>query len=277
MDVKRYKNSADFNRENSDFLLSNEAANNLLIGIGNGSKSQHEEDHLLSAVRKDGKSVLVAVMTPPYDILLTPVGNETGAIQVLIEYLAENEISVPGVLAENSTADKFRKFWSERCAKTSTLFREERVYEVRRCNQIDYADGKMRPGYVADIPIVTDMVFGFHEYINEPIDRSSAEKMTESRIRDNRIFVWDNNGVVSICQAARETPNGKVVNLVYTPPDHRRRGYATSLVHALTLQILDGGKDFCCLFTDLSNPTSNNIYQKIGYNPVLDLMHYRFA
>jgi predicted GNAT family acetyltransferase len=41
--------------------------------------------------------------------------------------------------------------------------------------------------------------------------------------------------------------------------------------------LLDQGKQFTSLFTDLSNPTSNSIYQKIGYQPVCDFDLYRFS
>jgi hypothetical protein len=33
---------------------------------------------------------------------------------------------------------------------------------------------------------------------------------------------------------------------------------------------------FCPLFTDLANPTSNSIYRKIGYKPVGDFHDYLF-
>jgi predicted GNAT family acetyltransferase len=41
--------------------------------------------------------------------------------------------------------------------------------------------------------------------------------------------------------------------------------------------ILDSGKKFCFLFTDQANPTSNSIYQKIGYEPVCDFHEYTFS
>lgn len=58
--------------------------------------------------------------------------------------------------------------------------------------------------------------------------------------------------------------------MVYTSPHLRKRGYAIFCVAALTQRMLDSGKMFCCLYTDLTNPTSNAIYQKIGYEPVCD-------
>jgi predicted GNAT family acetyltransferase len=41
--------------------------------------------------------------------------------------------------------------------------------------------------------------------------------------------------------------------------------------------MLAEGRRFCFLFTDLGNPTSNHIYQEIGYRPVADVDVYRFG
>ncbi|HEY96946.1 MAG TPA: GNAT family N-acetyltransferase, partial [Dehalococcoidia bacterium] len=64
---------------------------------------------------------------------------------------------------------------------------------------------------------------------------------------------------------------------VYTPPEHRRKGYATACVAGVCREILKSGYDFCTLYTDLSNPTSNSIYMKIGFRPVCDNVEYAFA
>ena len=71
--------------------------------------------------------------------------------------------------------------------------------------------------------------------------------------------------------------HGITVNLVYTPPELRGRGYASACVAALSQQLLDAGWEFCTLYTDLANPTSNSIYQRIGYRPVCDSNEYHFA
>ena len=66
------------------------------------------------------------------------------------------------------------------------------------------------------------------------------------------------------------TPNGIRIGPIYTPPELRRRGYASALTAALTQMLLDRGRRFCFLFTDLANPTSNSIYQRIGFRPIGD-------
>ncbi|WP_409998310.1 GNAT family N-acetyltransferase, partial [Escherichia coli] len=67
---------------------------------------------------------------------------------------------------------------------------------------------------------------------------------------------------------ARESRHGIVINAVFTPAEQQRKGYAQSLVAALSAKLLHDGKQFCCLFTNADDPGPNKLYQKIGYRRV---------
>jgi len=82
---------------------------------------------------------------------------------------------------------------------------------------------------------------------------------------------------VSMAKAHREMATVCGVGFVYTPPYFRGRGYATSCVAAVSQMILDRGFNSCALYTDLSNPTSNSIYMKIGYVPICDALEIKFT
>ena len=101
---------------------------------------------------------------------------------------------------------------------------------------------------------------------------------TLSRIRAGDIFVWESKAgeIVSMAQRTRPTVNVITIGLVYTPPELRGRGYASNCVAALSQHLLDSGWSICSLTTDLANPVSNHIYQRMGYRPVCDFNEYRF-
>jgi predicted GNAT family acetyltransferase len=69
----------------------------------------------------------------------------------------------------------------------------------------------------------------------------------------------------------RKTKNTISIGPVYTPPEFRKKGYASALVARLSQKNLDAGYQKCVLLTDLKNPTSNKIYQEIGYKSVCDV------
>lgn len=87
-------------------------------------------------------------------------------------------------------------------------------------------------------------------------------------MEEKSIFLWEDQHPVSMTRKARATNNGIIIGLVYTPPEFRQQGYTSSCVASLSQLLLDEGYQFCSLYTDLANPTSNQIYQRIGYRPI---------
>lgn len=133
-----------------------------------------------------------------------------------------------------------------------------------------YSRGHLRPAIESDEALLVQWSAEFcrEAGIEDEIEYTMARVPNE--IARQSLYVWDNDQVASIAVVQRETAHGICVSMVYTPWHLRKQGYATSCVAALTQRMLDSGKRFCCLYTDLTNPTSNAIYQKIGYEPVCD-------
>jgi len=82
---------------------------------------------------------------------------------------------------------------------------------------------------------------------------------------------------VAVAHVSRPTQNSISINAVYTPLLHRRNGYASALVAHLSHKQLLSGKKLCVLYTDLTNPTSNEIYRQIGYREIAASKHYVFS
>ena len=110
-------------------------------------------------------------------------------------------------------------------------------------------------------------------------DTSERDARATSADPDGRMArLGDDAGrTVSLAGFGSRTPNGIRIGPVYTPPDFRGKGYASALVGRMTAELLDGRHRYCFLFTDLANPTSNGIYQRIGYEAVTDVDQYAFV
>jgi predicted GNAT family acetyltransferase len=146
-----------------------------------------------------------------------------------------------------------------------------RIYELRQVTPAPSTPGRFRVAAEADVPLVASWTRRFIEEALPNDDPNVADEAAKRRIRGGEMFLWEDGGrPVSMAAKSRPMNRGITVNMVYTPPDLRGRGYATACVAALSQHLLDEGWKFCVLFTDLSNPTSNSIYQKIGYRPVCD-------
>jgi hypothetical protein len=104
----------------------------------------------------------------------------------------------------------------------------------------------------------------------------SAERIN-SVLNQGGLYILEDNGVaVSMVRVHREMKTVCGIGPVYTPPFLRNRGYATASVAEVSRLALQRGFKTCVLYTDLANPISNSIYQKIGYKPICDSMMFRF-
>jgi predicted GNAT family acetyltransferase len=98
------------------------------------------------------------------------------------------------------------------------------------------------------------------------------------RIGYGGLMLWEANGVpVSMAGLSRQVAGMTRVGPVYTPPGLRRRGYAGAVTAAVSQAALDAGAAEVLLFTDLANPTSNSLYQHLGYHPVEDRVVLSFT
>jgi predicted GNAT family acetyltransferase len=128
-------------------------------------------------------------------------------------------------------------------------------------------------------------VTAFVTEIGEVVSETPA-RIVEGGLKRQSMYLWEDDAPVSWASGSQSLPTAARIGPVYTPPEYRRKGYATACVAALSQKLLDqgcGAKQFplrgkrCFLFTDLANPTSNHIYKQIGYHPVCDWHDYSFT
>jgi predicted GNAT family acetyltransferase len=146
-----------------------------------------------------------------------------------------------------------------------------RLFEARTVQPLSARpSGQLRVAEEADRPIIAQWARAFRSGA-DPHNPADPDEDARRRINGRSVFVSDDGRPVSMAAWGGRTGRGVRVNFVYTPPEHRGRGVASACVADLTQHLLTEGHAFCCLFTDLANPTSNRIYQRIGYQPVCDM------
>lgn len=261
-------------------LEARESENNLILGVSI-RLCEHPDwtetpAYLAAVVDDNDRPVLAAVITPPHNILLAaeptaPADHLDRALVLLVHDLLERRQAVPGVTAESALAESFARAWMQATGKSSRVKTRTRTFELRRViPPPNPPPGRLRLATPQDADLVARWNLAFTQ---EALGEGSLEESQTWATRQiglENAFLWDNDGPVSMAIRARPTPHGYTVTAVYTPPELRGRGYASACVAALSQRLLDGGKQFCTLFTDLSNPISNSIYQKIGYRPLCD-------
>jgi len=263
-----------------DFLGAREAEHNLMLGIAGTLRDAPEvyDDGppLLASVAAGGAIVAVALRTPPYNLVLSEV-DDLAAVDVLADGLRAEEL--PGVVGPPEAVQRFAERWTERTGDGWGSQLEERIFRLKRVIAPLPTPGAMRPAVDVDRDLVVDWIVAFGEEALPEVDAARVAASVEDTLAGigRRIFLWEDGRPVSLAGAGGETPNGIRIGPVYTPPALRSRGYASALTAALSQALLDEGRRFCFLYTDLANPTSNKIYQAIGYEPVADALMVAFT
>lgn len=273
--ILRYATPGAFRARAESWLLRQEAENNLVLGLAaqlETSMAGYEPPVYFATAERDGEILGCAFRTPPFNLGITRLSME--AVAPLVSDVAAMYGSLPGVLGADPGAAAVAGSWSGLRRLSVRTAMRERIYSLERV--IDPprpAPGHARKATEADAGTIVRWGDAFGVETGVP---AKAERLLEL-MAQGRMFVWDDGGPRSMAALNGETPNGCRIGYVYTPPDGRGRGYASACVAAASRHALRGGRRFCFLYTDLSNPTSNSIYRRIGYEPVCDVVDYRFG
>jgi uncharacterized protein len=289
METKIYQNAGDFLKYTSPFLGRDEARYGLILGL---AKILGENEHnykgeapwfcMVCAPQKlwgikRPEIYAAAIRTPPHMVVVAHFSGSLDMITNELEAAVSSKYKeIPGVVGDKALADIFAKRWCRSHGVKVVNTMAQCIYKLVKVNDVQLSPGKLRVATAADKELVTNWGHRFHVDIGGEASRA-PEMDIAAVIGRGWVFLWEFNGQpVSMALKTRPTDKGMTVSGVYTPPELRGKGYATSCVAELSRHILHSGKEFCTLYTDLANPTSNSIYMKIGYKPVCDSVEHTF-
>jgi hypothetical protein len=280
MKLRTFSAAADFLDAVGPTLYATEAESSLLLGIALRLADGHrysDETPFLACVEDDGRFLVVALRTPPHNLALAADEGRLDALCPIADCLADSGTALPGVHGRIDTANAFAALWAQATGGLSHVGMEQRLYRLTEVERPTRVHGSARWGAREEASLLATWADSFIDEAVPNDPKHDVRSMVERAIAAQGLLVWEDGGVVSMCARSRPTPHSASIGLVYTPPALRGRGYASACVADLSRRILDSGKAFCTLFTDLANPTSNAIYQKIGYRPLCDFREIRFT
>jgi RimJ/RimL family protein N-acetyltransferase len=220
--------------------------------------------------QRPGEPVTGAFLqTPPFPLLITGAPGEAAA--QLADRLAATGRELPGVNSSEQTAGRFAGYWRQRTGAASAVHQRTRLFRLGELiPPSPAAPGRARVAPAADRDQV---VAWFGEFMAEAgsLAEQDPARQADDRMSYGGITLWEDGGIpVSMAGVTRKVADTIRVGPVYTPPALRGRGYGTAATAAVTRAALDCGVAEVLLFTDQANPTSNGIYQRLGYRPVED-------
>ncbi len=246
--VERFSSPEGFLDRAGPFLDRAEVENELIRGLATSlaSKAERGEGIYLAVVAHDGKEVAAcALRTPPWKLIITQRNDP--ALHCLAQDLVEAYGVLPAVLGPETAVSRFAEHWSKLARTQLRPGLEQRVFEARGVTHPERpSPGVLRAAQEDDFPLVLSWTEAFIRQSGLEYHHDQ-EEATRGRIANGRVFLWQDEGPVSMSGWAARTDRGVRVNLVYTPPEHRRRGYATACVARLTQRLLAArGKSPSC-------------------------------
>ncbi len=278
-----YQHAHDFVQRTRATLEKNEVANSLILGITRGLENALvDRACYLATVEDEEHTLLVAAcMTPPHNIVLfsNNSGRDAEALALLTQNLQDNNWSVPGTIGVGQIVHNFAQIWSRRSGQSYKEGMRQRIFELSQVIPPERVEGALRVATENDLELIIEWAVAFNQEALHKSDSLDTRQEAESRVRRRMMYVWELPDGRAATMAGKTRPTSQVISisLVYTPPPYRGRSYASNCVAALSQHLLDEGWKKCSLVTDLANPTSNSIYQKIGYRPVCDQTEYIFT
>jgi predicted GNAT family acetyltransferase len=251
------------------------------IAVADGDRFY--DDYRWWTVRGETGDVIgVAMRTSPFNMQVAPMSHD--AARALGQSVGQFDDALPGVSGSQDVIDALLEGYVESKSHGSTrVVTEERrdlLYELEDLVTPN-VEGFGRPARKDETDQLAPMVSDFMREVElSPMSPTEARAAAARQIERLALFCWEVDGViVAIAGHAPIVTTGAIVigriGPVYTPPASRRRGFGSAVTAHVSRHLIEKGARVM-LFTDAANPTSNSIYQKIGYRLVDELVEMRF-
>jgi predicted GNAT family acetyltransferase len=272
-DVRAFREAAD------PLLMADEARHNLMLGVC--WTVQHFPETYPAKyfwiAEDDGRAIGAALLTPPFNVLVArPSGD--GALAALARAIIEDGAPFPGTVGAAPEVHAFADAWRAVTGRRADARMAMGIYRLTELIPPRAVEGEARMSDDGDLDLLRDWMERFAREAHVRSKPEQVERSLRSRWSGpGGLALWEVDGrPVSMAGFGQFTPNGARVGPVYTPRELRGRGYASAVTAHVSQVVLSGGRSFCFLFTDLSNPTSNHVYEALGYQRIAEATEYEF-
>lgn len=239
--------------------------------------SAFSDDALLLTVWDDAAPVGAALQTPPYPLACN--GLPARVHHFVAAELTRIRPGLNGVRGTRDVTMAFADAWRSVTGDTGTVTSEEMLYRLGTLKPLAGVAGVHRAATRADRPVLVDWVEQFFvETFSQQRDDGAGERFVDNANSAGDGFVlWEDDGVpVSMAMLRAPAAGVSRIGPVFTPYSSRGCGYGSAVTAAAANSARLGGVEDVVLFADLANPTSNGIYQRIGFEAVAESVRVDF-
>jgi GNAT superfamily N-acetyltransferase len=276
VDIRLHRSVGEF-REVAEPLYTRDAVLNT-IELTALRTAKFADDVLLLTVWDDGVAVGAALQVPPYPLACN--GLPVDVHQPVAAEVMRIRPDLDGVRGCRELAVAFADAWHRVTGRAHTVTMEEMLYRLGTLRPPGGVSGVHRDATRTDHALLADWVELFLAETGSRVrDDAAGQRFVDNATIGGDLFVlWEDGGTpVSLAMLRAPSAGVSRIGPVFTPERWRGHGYGSAVTAAAAhLARLDGVDDVV-LFADLANPTSNAIYQRIGFEAVADSVRVEFA
>jgi GNAT superfamily N-acetyltransferase len=208
------------------------------------------------------------LQTPPFPVLAASLPD--GSAESFVALLTSGVLRPTGANVTEPDEAPFIAAWRRATGRGVSVHMRSRLFRLAGLLPPDpFPPGAARVARQDDTGLLVDWMSAFGADTGST--GGDPRRTVADRLSYGGFTFWELDGEpVALAGLTRSVAGVVRVGAVYTPPEHRRRGYGGAVTTAVSQAALDAGAAEVVLFTDLANPTSNALYQRLGYRPVSD-------
>jgi GNAT superfamily N-acetyltransferase len=238
-----------------------------------------EDTPVMGSLHDNGELVGVAFRTPPWPVLVSGLPTDPSVVESFLTQWLETDPGLPGVSGPVDNVNAVAAAWTRLTGGSACVTLASRLFQLGDLIP-PVVPGRAREATEDDLELLVRWRTDFQvEALGFQGGRGDGEAEIRRRFEiGDSLLLWEDGGrPVSSANASAPVGGMSRVGPVYTPPEHRERGYGSAVTAAVSQHARDAGADNVLLFADLMNPVSNSIYQKLGYRPVYDSSELEFT
>jgi RimJ/RimL family protein N-acetyltransferase len=280
MDVRLHKDPRSFSALAEPFYATDTLRHTIALTVMARLLGSGRTPETKMATLHDDRGALIGASfrTPPWPVIASGLPTEPALLDVFLDRWLTHDPDPPGATGPRENAEAFGRAWVRRTGGTTRELMANRLF---RLGELVPPTASGRPRNITENDI--DLLAGWRDdfqveafgHLRDPDGPAVLRRMLDM---GDSALLWEDGGQ-PVAWAVASAPIGGMsrVGPVYTPPAHRAHGYGSAVTAAVSQHARDAGAHDVILFTDLANPTSNSIYQKIGYRPVYDSTELEFV
>jgi uncharacterized protein len=276
MQLCQFDDSRTFYGWTRDYLLQDEATHNLLLRLCHTLMHDRDRDpeSYMAVVETNGTILAIALKTPQHPLILSKITDADALVMIAYSLYSSGQ-TLSAVSAPANESYRFAQCWQGLTGSSYNLSMALQVHQLDAVHLQQRSPGRLRGVKPDDRALLLQWHNDFSlEALGQVPD--DGEHWFNHHLKQGTAYLWQNGETVTVACYGVTSPGAVAINMVYTPPKERKKGYASSCVAALSQWLLDQGNRCCFLFTDQAKATPNKIYRAIGFRPVSEWTNYSF-